>query len=552
MSPLSPILTDFYLDHANHYHLVTQEPMLCCTILCLSSRYNTLPVPGASSRGYQIHDRLWDHCQHIILRVMLGQEKSSKAKTRTLGTIEALLLLTEWHPQALHFPPPNDGWDSDLLLSVTEERDEVQFESQARGSWLEDVINPARRSDRMSWMLVGCAFSLAHELGVFDENAQPVEHAEKLPGEQRRMEQRHRLRKLLYLYIEQLSSRLGCKSIMHYSLSHSISSPTGAVGGQWQSFVMAWIDLTKMLRSVSDTLFQSPTFTKHLLYNGRYISLIEHFRPLLETWKQKNLDKTKVGDHFYDILRIEYSYARIYTSSLGLQAAVERILTESPQHDVGLLSAEIDSTDYGFIRDVVDESLEILEVAIKLATTQVLLYSPVRIFLRITTASVFLLKGLSLGVNATKLNTALSTLTQAIGALRSGALDDMHLGSRYATLLERHVENLQKSFIPSARPPSFATRPPSIDDNDAEGAFSALESGNPRVDPPAGGFSLDSIGAANGSGIEDWLTLPFDPSMVPFLPGDNQSLSWLADGTLDFIWNLEDRIETSNTATNGS
>jgi hypothetical protein len=300
LSPLSPILTDFYSDHTNHYLLITQEPLLCCVILTISSRYHNLPGVGGVSRGYLIHERLWHHCQHIILRIVLGQEKISKAKTRKPGTIEALLLLTEWNPRSLYFPPPNDGWDSDLLFSAVDKRDEVHHntEESSRGRWLEDVINPAKRSDRMSWMLVGCALSLAQELGIFDDRDKDTNKDWSVypPGEERRVEQRHRLRRLLYLYIEQLSSRLGCESIIPQSLSHKLSvvspSTTSVYRStdNWLPFMSAWIALTKLVKSVSDMLFHSPSFTNHLLHSGRYINLIEHFQPLLSTWKVNHLD----------------------------------------------------------------------------------------------------------------------------------------------------------------------------------------------------------------------------------------------------------------------
>jgi hypothetical protein len=299
LSPLSPILTDFYSDHANHYLLVTQEPLLCCVILTISSRYHNLPGAGGISRGYLIHERLWHHCQHIILRVMLGQEKKSKGKTRQPGTIEALLLLTEWNPRSLYFPPPNDGWDSDLLLSTMDKRDELHHgtEPPSRGRWLEDVINPAKRSDRMSWMLAGCALSLAQELGIFDDrdNDTNKDNSMFAPGEERRIEQRHRLRKLLYLFIEQLSSRLGCDSIIPQSLGHKLSTTSLSTTSfyrstdSWMPFMFAWTELTKLVKSVSDMLFHSPSFTKHLLHSGRYVNLIEHFQPLLSMWKENHL-----------------------------------------------------------------------------------------------------------------------------------------------------------------------------------------------------------------------------------------------------------------------
>lgn len=165
------------------------------------------------------------------------------------------------------------------------------------------------------------------------------------------------------------------------------------------------------------------------------------------------------------------------------------------------------------------------------------MFSPVRIFLRITTASVFLLKGLSLGVGATKLRTSLDVLTRSIAALRSSALDDVHLGSRYATLLEIHVNGLTNNFISSGKPPAFATRPPSPEPgilarDDATGGFQNAEA-SALMDHDTGNLDHVDVGQ-----MEDWLTLPFDPSLVPYVPGDTQTFSWLGDGTMDFIWNL--------------
>jgi len=299
IAPLSPVLTDFFQNHANHYTLVTQEPLLCCVILTISSRYHNLPGVGGVSRGYHIHDRLWSHCQHMLIRIVLGQEKSSKARTRTLGTIEALLLLTEWHPRALHFPPPADGWDSDLMLTAVDERDEDPHgpEPPSRGRWLEDVINPAKRSDRMSWMLIGCAMSLAYELRIFDQSdSGDTARGSSNPREERRSEQIARLQKLLYLYAEQASLRLGCKSVVPQGLYHTVAatvtaSKTPLYGGteSWQHFMASWIELTKLVRSMTDVLFPSLLVTKHLLTSGRYVNLVEHFQPLLSAWKERNL-----------------------------------------------------------------------------------------------------------------------------------------------------------------------------------------------------------------------------------------------------------------------
>ncbi|KAF2025291.1 hypothetical protein EK21DRAFT_76767 [Setomelanomma holmii] len=546
-SPLSPILGEFYSHHENHYSLIALDPFLCTTILMISSRYNILPGVGGASRGYFVHDRLWEQCQRFIMKIMLGQVKPSKAQSRTIGSIEALLLLSEWHPRALHFPTAADGWDCELMIganNTTEEGSKLLEGDATSSRWLEDVIEPAKRSDRMSWMLMGCALSLAQELGLFEDNASIEKDLVSYPKftSEYLVLRRIRARKLLYVLLEQLSWRLGCTSMIPQSLNHAlmekipVDSATGAVE-QWQSFMSAWVELTKLARSVSDTIYPSAATTRSLLRTGRYIGLLEHFQPLLTSWRKKYLDPCKLKVGLHDMLHIEYQYVRIYTNSLGMQAVVERTLAETdpdvPQEDN--LSFNLEPRDYDFIQEVVDGSCQILQKVCQLSETGALRYSPVRIFLRITTSSIYLIKGLSLGSRNQKLQSSLDILEGAIGALRASTLDDMHLASRYATLLDLHVARLRESFVVSSRPPRLPSRATSADVKTTNTTgMDFLNSHN------AGQSSLSSL-AENVTNLmpdDDWLALPFDPAMAPFGLDNQQSFQGFDDGTLDFIWNL--------------
>ena len=56
----------------------------------------------------------------------------------------------------------------------------------------------------------------------------------------------------------------------------------------------------------------------------------------------------------------------------------------------------------------------------------------------------------------------------------------------------------------------------------------------------AGGSGIAAL-AEDVSGMmsaDDWLALPFDPSMAPFGLSGVQTFQGLDDGSLDFIWNL--------------
>lgn len=203
-------------------------------------------------------------------------------------------------------------------------------------------------------------------------------------------------------------------------------------------------------------------------------------------------------------------------------------------------------------------------------------------FSRMISASIFLLKALALGVRRTKLAESLRVLEMAISALQNSNLDDIHLAAQYGELLKIQVDRLRRSFEssgtphyhgkesakpsgegqcstirdqwqPKSRLPANQTTPPSS-------FFAHRPSGgeelpnDQRYDSSHGQWtetaSLDNLGVAaatttstntwNGC-MDDWFSLPFDPSMAPFTGWDyDDSLDplnpcWL---DVDFIWQL--------------
>ena len=300
MAPLSPVLTDFFASHKNQYYLVTQEPMLCYTILMISSRYHTLPGVGGYSRSFFIHHRLWQHCQHLLLRITLGQEKISKAKTRTIGSVEALLLMSEWHPRALQFPPETDGWDSDFLMTIPDVRDPPSLNEDIPVSsrWREDVVEPTKRFERMSWMVLNSALALAHELGVFDSTAR-LARQDDLVGldAERYLEylevRRQRLPSLLFTFINALSSRIGCTSPMPSDVGISMPetrTSLQSIDRDWLLFMNAWIELMKLTSSVTDTLFPLMNVSSSTGSSDTFIPVLERKQILLANWQQRYLN----------------------------------------------------------------------------------------------------------------------------------------------------------------------------------------------------------------------------------------------------------------------
>lgn len=544
MSCLSPILTDFYSNHQNHYWLLTREPVLCCTILMISSRYHVLPGAGGESRNFFIHHRLWQHCQQLTMRLIFGQEKSTKSKIRNLGTVEALMLMAEWHPRSLHFPPETDGWDDDLIAAPPKPSDHSGASASAN-RWLEDMIEPSRRSDQMSWMLLGCALSLAHELGILETDEVESPEPEQAWREQMTL-RRQRVQRLLYVYINQLAWRIGCMSPIPQSLNHAVlggRKPRGLSqpGSTWLVFMDSWIELTKLAQSVTDMFFPSAKFARQQLHSGRYVGLLDHFRPLLNQWKDKFLQPHLLDTAFYNDLFIEYHFVRVYTHSVGMQAVVERAIADADPNNLDeVRPMTMDPTDYEYIQEVIDGCCQILHKVTHLAEVGALRFSPVRIVLRVTSASIFLMKALSLGTRQATLDESLEVLEKSINALKSNALDDVHLSTRYATLLDMHVSRLRRNLLASSKAvknhrgtgrPSSMAPPPWPDSNEARAT---------QVNTPVSQDLTSELGYVPpfNNMPDDWLSLPFDPSMAPFGTNTGGQFPMYEGGALDFIWNL--------------
>lgn len=319
LAPMSAVVIPDFSHPSTHRTLLTDEPVLAVTILTIASRHLKPKGDGAKSRAFYIHDRLWSYLRGMIERLFWGQEKfdaggagisrprsldlaptsskvNVKGNLRALGTVEAMLLLTDWHPRNLHFPP---GDDENTLLDMdaqTQGRGENNTENDgdqtaSRGSgegrlafqkWLE----PAWRSDRMSWMLLSTAQALAFELGVFDDQKSESK-ANESPAEQTR---KRRLRRLIIVFITQSSGRLGIPSMLPLPQWGNDLEPTpsDAKDGDVNVDRMqdCWIAISKIMYQSNRLLFPSNEQSSELVRSGRYRDQIDRFMPYLHEFRQ--------------------------------------------------------------------------------------------------------------------------------------------------------------------------------------------------------------------------------------------------------------------------
>ncbi|KAM5355129.1 hypothetical protein ACJ41O_001775 [Fusarium nematophilum] len=533
LAPLSPIIVDQFRPHAAHARLVQEEAMLCCTLLMISSRFFMLPGAGGTSRSHYVHQRLWSHCEVLIKRILLGQEKTSTSKTRAIGTVESLMLISDWHPRALHFPPETDGWDG-LLISPGYDpvNRRTRNDEAPLIRWREDVFEPAKRANRMSWMLLGMANNLAYELGVHLN-----QQAESLRTPDLEMLRGLRAQKLLYVYVTQTATRLSYPSVFPESISVTASrlplqNSGSGVHRSWMVYMEMSLELTQLSRTASSMFFQSAAHLQSQVLGDHYADLLEHFAASLSKWQQKFDSVGKdINEPLRDSLLIEFHHLKACTSAISIQAVVARASSAGFTANTNpeeVLSAFITSKDAKFLQEVISDSRRVLHIATMSDFRAQLPYAPARVKISVISASVFLLKALSVGSTHTDVHEALYILDQCTGALKSSPPDDMDFALRYATLIEKHTAQFRAHLT------SVRGQGPS--EQGGRGLLAGQEDGYmASLNPQSEDLGFVSFDAGDG---DTWVSLPFDSSIAPFGGGCDQVSLGLDVDSLNFLWSL--------------
>lgn len=255
-------------------------------------------------------------------------------------------------------------------------------------------------------MLLANAVCLAYDIGIFDDDDDEFRSGAEIDDKDRKV----RLQYLCYVYIHSFSARYGRGSALlpsHVTLNterwinqHSLQPPVGSHGQDWR-YIWAAVGLTKLMKNASEVLFASKRHTRELLRSGRYTSLLSHYEPVLQTLKQ-SLDQhprmfsssSLLMEAQFEqsklMLLVEWEYIRLYINSLALQAVAER---ESSQSVIDGQTLQVSDEDAAYVDHVVDASKSILNYMIySFAPRGYLQSSPVKTFLRIISAAVFLVK----------------------------------------------------------------------------------------------------------------------------------------------------------------
>ncbi|ETS75503.1 hypothetical protein PFICI_12447 [Pestalotiopsis fici W106-1] len=527
LSPMTPISPPTYRHPASHPILLTEEPILTVTLLTIASRYYQITTTGGHCRSHAIHEELWRYLRRMIERCLWGQEAFGggfcgsgaanqtsstaperglrKGSLRTLGTIESFMILTEWHPRALHFPPEEaidelmlPTYDESLLAGEEDVHRHTANHIPGGGRRIEGWLEPAWRSDRMCWMLLSTAMALAYELGVFDNIDVVLAEITRPEYEDEGYRLRAtRIKRLLMIYLTQLAGRLGWTNMVPESIrttdpyhsgvrrpnSHEGNTPGTNISNISNvnyvpdielddQIIHCWVGISTAMHNGNQKLFRSHKHTTHIIQSGEYTTELQKFQPILKDW-WKTFEQIRMPTFIRHILTIEYEYVRIYVNSLALQAVVERstsnagnphntlanfnstmglaptqtqtqnLLGALPLGTLGGFGAE----DQEFIKEVVNGCRNLLRTVVDgLLPGGYLKHAPVRTYFRIISGAMFLLKTFALGAPRSDVELSISLMDRTVAALRDCVVDDVHLGTRFGDLLESLTHRLRVRF----------------------------------------------------------------------------------------------------------
>lgn len=207
------------------------------------------------------------------------------------------------------------------------------------------------------------------------------------------------------------------------------------------------------------------------------------------------------------LLSIEFHHLEACISALAIQAVVERATShrngqsETPnthEHRPSMLP-----DDRKLIDRTVSACCEVLNLATMMQVGGRLRYTPLRTRLSIISASILLLKAISLGGHLHEVKVSLGTLDQCIAGLRSCGVDDLDYLPRYAELVDKHLQRFREQFT--------------------------LLQGQPGQDLVGKEPSRD-----------DWVVRPFDPRIGPCSSERKVIPLGISSGSLDFLLELLD------------
>ncbi|KAE8334123.1 hypothetical protein BDV24DRAFT_170549 [Aspergillus arachidicola] len=365
LAPWSTVMTESLTDPTDYGMLLGEEPLLALTVIMISSRYHSLPGCSGQERANFIHSKLWGRCQGLLLDIILGQ--GPKGIARSIGTIEALLLMIEWHPGSLH----SQGVESEDRHRCQESEFGLRTNASASpGAPEREVGDVVWRSGRMSWILLGCANALSQEIGLRDSGdcdiGFPPTNKDILSRQTSNiLLQKKRLSQaslLLRILKHQIAFRQGLKLDTSPFMGYTPPQELGEdILARQLKIAAAWADINQVERWVTEyQLVPNGGSQAQETTNPSPIQLVSYVELSLAEWFSEHPEFHSYYDScIMSAIMLEYHCVRAYAYSLALP--------DDPIHIIsghGRVTIQPSHTDPG-------TSLETITDAIATSTTTV-------------------------------------------------------------------------------------------------------------------------------------------------------------------------------------
>jgi len=298
-----------------------------------------------------------------------------------------------------------------------------------------------------------------------------------------------------------------------------------------------WQRIAKIMEMGNLKLFSNRRKTRQLLRSGTYEEMLKFFQGPLTAWRASFDRAPQVPAQLRHVLIIEFEYTRVYLNSLALQAVVERCTHNTPLQTHAQLHGATTTTngqptnstgddggaipfntlakwyanDRYYINEVIDASRNVLRVVVDgLYPGGYLRHAPVRTFFRIVSVAIILLKTFALGATEEDVAVSLSLLSDSVDALRTSIVDDVHVGNRFADLVETLTHRIRSRFVRLAANSSTAIS--------RAGSHSPVAAPTMPPPPPTS-LTQAHLGAASASTSTSFpastLTATPSPSLAP-------------------------------------
>ncbi|KAI5961187.1 ARO80 [Candida pseudojiufengensis] len=369
-------------------------PILLCAILTISSRYHPFENNNTNTavpRNIEVHDRLWLYVQRLI-----SQTVWAEASTRSIGTIFAFLLFTEWNPRAIH-------WRWSDYANKAEEGAEAPVNGSLAG------LGAMRRSHRMAWMLIGSAVRLAQDMGFMEISSKTliathIAEINSVMDISRRSMLAHSLSELdlnedeieedIDEEIDFISEEELKKILVEYKIKFTTAQK-------------AQIELLQIMSLGHETFYGYKAQLGHLSQRQN-LSVLNIISPLINNWsrkyKQYLIPTTgKLSKHINQWSKLspkiiseinesiqqesfifEFNYVKLYIYSLAL--------SPSPTLEKKNLKLDELSKSARFIEQAFNAANEMLNAAHRIHKFKMLRFMPVRWLTRLVRAVAFIVK----------------------------------------------------------------------------------------------------------------------------------------------------------------